>query len=115
MNITHKAIEQGILVAIEGRIDTTNYNEFEQAMNLLFEEKTKAIYLDCSGLSYISSSGLRVFLTVQKKMMATGGKFLLFAMQPTIKEIFDISGFSSIFSIFDTEESALQHDHPFEE
>lgn len=66
-------------------------------------------------ISYISCSGLRVFLTVQKKMMATGGKFLLFAMQPTIKEIFDISGFSSIFSIFDTEESALQHDHPFEE
>ena len=108
MNITSQPIEQGILVAIDGRIDTTNYHEFEHAINLLFEENVKAIYLDCSGLSYISSSGLRVFLTVQKKMMSTGGKFLLFAMQPTIKEIFDISGFSSIFSIFDSEEAALK-------
>lgn len=109
MNITTKPIAQGTVVAIDGRIDTTNYNEFENAVNELFEQNVTAIYLDCSGLSYISSSGLRVFLTVQKKMMTTGGKFLLFAMQPTIKEIFDISGFSSIFSIFDTEEAALQN------
>lgn len=108
MNITNKPIEQGILVTIDGRIDTTNYHEFEHAMTQFFNENVKAIYLDCSGLSYISSSGLRVFLTVQKKMMSTGGKFLLFAMQPTIKEIFDISGFSSIFSIFDSEVAALK-------
>lgn len=107
MNVTNQSIEQGTLVTIDGRIDTTNYNEFEQAMNQLFNDNVKAIYLDCSGLTYISSSGLRVFLTVQKKMMSTGGKFLLFAMQPAIKEIFDISGFSSIFSIFETKEEAL--------
>jgi anti-anti-sigma factor len=109
MKISTKSIAQGTLVAIDGRIDTTNYNEFEQAVNQLFEEKVTAIYLDCSKLNYISSSGLRVFLTIQKKMMGTGGKFLLFAMQPTIKEIFDISGFSTIFNIYDTEEAALQN------
>ena len=107
MNITATTINQGTKVTIDGRIDTTNYNEFENAVNQLFEEGVKAIYLDCSALSYISSSGLRVFLTVQKKMMTTGGKFLLYAMQPTIKEIFDISGFSSIFSIYENEEIAL--------
>lgn len=108
MNITIKKIEQGTVVGIDGRIDTTNYNEFEHAMNQLLGENINVLYLDCSGLSYISSSGLRVFLTVQKKMMSTGGRFLLFAMQPTIKEIFDISGFSSIFSIFETEDEALK-------
>ncbi|MEA4975950.1 MAG: STAS domain-containing protein [Paludibacter sp.] len=108
MNITSKPIAQGTIVAIEGRIDTTNYNEFENAVNQLFEQKVTSIYLDCSGLSYISSSGLRVFLTVQKKMMSIGGRFLLYAMQPTIKEIFDISGFSSIFAIFETEDDALK-------
>jgi anti-anti-sigma factor len=107
MNITATTINQGTKVTIDGRIDTTNYNEFENVVNQLFEEGVNSIYLDCSGLSYISSSGLRVFLTVQKKMMNTGGKFLLYAMQPTIKEIFDISGFSSIFSIYENEETAL--------
>lgn len=107
MNITTQNTADGVLVKVEGRIDTTNYNEFETAMNHVFEAgNVTQIYLDCSGLNYISSSGLRIFLTVQKKMMAVGGKFKLFAMQAAIKEIFDISGFSSIFSIYPDLDSA---------
>jgi len=106
MKTTTKKIDDGIQISVEGRIDTTNYNEFEKAVYKVLKENTQQIYLDCSGLSYISSSGLRVFLTVQKKMTATGGKFKLFTMQPAIKEIFDISGFSSIFSIYPDLETA---------
>ena len=108
MNITTQNTNDGVLVQVEGRIDTTNYNEFEMAMNEVFKDEVKQIYLDCSGLNYISSSGLRIFLTIQKKMMAVGGKFKLFAMQPAIKEIFDISGFSSIFSIYPDMDLAKQ-------
>lgn len=108
MNITTQTTDAGVLVSVEGRIDTTNYNEFEAAMNEVFSQEVTQICLDCSGLNYISSSGLRIFLTVQKKMMAVGGKFKLFAMQPAIKEIFDISGFSSIFSIYPDLDSAKQ-------
>lgn len=108
MEITINKIDQGIKITVEGRIDTNNYNQFENEINKILEEDVKAIYLDCNKLNYISSSGLRVFLTVQKRMMSTNGKFLLYAMQPSIKEIFDISGFSSIFSIYQTEQEALQ-------
>ena len=109
MNITTQNTDDGILIQVEGRIDTTNYNEFETTINKVLKEDTKQIYLDCSGLNYISSSGLRILLTIQKKMMAIGGKFKLFAMQPAIKEIFDISGFSSIFAIYPDMESARQN------
>ncbi|MDX9880989.1 MAG: STAS domain-containing protein [Prolixibacteraceae bacterium] len=108
MNITTQNTNDGILIRVEGRIDTTNYNEFENAVNEVVTGDTKQIYLDCSGLNYISSSGLRIFLTIQKKMMAAGGKLKLFAMQPAIREIFDISGFSSIFAIYPDQESAEQ-------
>ena len=97
------------MIKVDGRIDTTNYNEFEQEINAIFGDKVKLLYLDCSGLNYISSSGLRIFLTIQKKMMASGGKFKLFALQPTIQEIFDISGFSSTFSIYPDLASANQN------
>jgi anti-anti-sigma factor len=106
MKITKEKMDDGILLFVEGRIDTTNYNEFENVVNDVFKESINQIYLDCSGLNYISSSGLRVFLTVQKKMMGSGGKFKLFGMQPSIKEIFDISGFSSIFAIYPDLETA---------
>jgi anti-anti-sigma factor len=65
------------------------------------------LILNCSGLNYISSSGLRVFLVIQKKLAGLQGSFGLCCLQPEIREIFDISGFSTIFSIFPDEEAAL--------
>lgn len=108
MKITTETNGPEIFIQVEGRIDTTNYNEFENAVNGVLKDDVKQIYLDCSGLNYISSSGLRIFLTIQKKMMAAGGKLKLFGMQPAIQEIFDISGFSSIFAIFPDKETATQ-------
>lgn len=108
MDIKTNKGNDGIVVAVDGRIDTTNYNEFEVAMNEVLLDEPEKIYLDCSGLNYISSSGLRIFLTVQKRMMATGGSFKLYEMQPSIKEIFDISGFSSIFSIYPDLDTAIK-------
>jgi len=108
MKITTETNGPDAFVQVEGRIDTTNYNEFENAVNDVLNGSVKQMYLDCSGLNYISSSGLRIFLALQKKMMTTGGKLKLFAMQPSIREIFDISGFSSIFAIFPDKATALQ-------
>ena len=100
MKITIGKADEGYLVEIDGRIDTTNYNEFEGSIAHLYNEKGVIIYLNCAGLDYISSSGLRIFLTLQKKVKVQGAILKIFGMQPQIKEIFDISGFSSIFSIF---------------
>jgi anti-anti-sigma factor len=107
MNITTEKINGFSVLKIEGRIDTTNFNDFETEINLLFNSGEKNIVFNCSGLNYISSSGLRVFLITQKKSISLSGKLHLCCLQPTIKEIFDISGFSTIFNIFDTQEEAL--------
>ena len=107
MNFTEEKINDFCALKIEGRIDTTNYSDFETDVNLLFNKGEKNIIFNCSGLNYISSSGLRVFLLAQKKTISINGKLHLCCLQPAIKEIFDISGFSSIFQIFDTQEQAL--------
>ncbi|MEA4868608.1 putative anti-sigma factor antagonist BtrV [bioreactor metagenome] len=99
MNISSQSSQGKVTIGIEGRIDTTNYNDFENSVNKILEENPAEVILDCNSLSYISSSGLRIFLTIHKRMMGTGGKLTLKSMQPAIKEIFDISGFSSIFNI----------------
>jgi len=70
--------------------DTTATGEFEKSMMEVIEGGYTKIILDCSGLNYISSSGLRIFLIVRKKMMAIKGQFRLSSLQPGIKEIFDI-------------------------
>jgi anti-anti-sigma factor len=108
MNVEILAAADYSLVTVEGRVDTTNANEFEKSMLGVVEGGATKIVLDCTGLNYISSSGLRVFLIVQKKMIAIKGKFALCCLQPEIKEIFDISGFSSIFSIYADTETAIK-------
>ncbi|MDD4058874.1 MAG: STAS domain-containing protein [Bacteroidales bacterium] len=101
MNIASQVTSERIIINVEGRIDTTNYGEFESAVNKILENSTPEVVMDCTALSYISSSGLRIFLTIHKKMIGAGGKLILKSLQPSIREIFDISGFSSIFTIND--------------
>ncbi len=107
MNITVEKKGEAQFVSIEGRIDTTNYNEFENKIHEFSGPNDKLIVLNCEKLNYISSSGLRVFLLLEKKMMASGGILKLCSLQPAIKEIFDISGFSSIFTIVGSCDEAL--------
>lgn len=108
MKITTEKINDYSVLKIDGRIDTSNFSEFEQVVNQLFNNGVKNIIFDCSGLNYISSSGLRVFLVAQKKTILLKGRLHLCNMQPAIKEIFGISGFSNIFKIFDNLSEAAE-------
>lgn len=108
MNVNVEFESGYAIVSLEGRVDTTNANEFENSMLQVMADGHTKIVLDCSGLDYISSSGLRVFLIVQKKITAAKGQFRLCGLQPGIVEIFDISGFTSIFSIFPHKEAAMK-------
>lgn len=82
-----------------GRLDTTNSEEFEKKMAPLLEGGNPDIEMDCSELEYISSSGLRLFLTLQKSVNARGGKLVILNMQSAIKDIFNMTGFSRIMTI----------------
>ncbi|MFA5849371.1 MAG: STAS domain-containing protein [Bacteroidales bacterium] len=108
MNVNVVISSDYSIIGVEGRVDTTNANEFEKAVMEVVASGINRIILDCSGLNYISSSGLRVFLIVQKKMMASKGELRLCSLQPGIQEIFDISGFTSIFSIYPDKDLALK-------
>lgn len=86
-------------VAVSGRIDTSTADQFLEEVSPLLDAKGADITIDCSELTYTSSKGLRVFLMLQKSVMATGGSLLLKGMLPAVKEVFDITGFSSIIKI----------------
>lgn len=88
-----------ITAKVEGRLDTANSAEFEKMMAPLMVGAKPRIEMDCKDFDYISSSGLRLFLTLQKSVMARGGSLKLKNMKPIIKEVFDMTGFSRIFTI----------------
>ena len=99
MEVTINTQDNKTFVVINGRIDTTNVDQFQQAINKLMEVEHPDIDIDCTALSYTSSQGLRSFLMLQKSVMKNGGKMVLRNMNPQVKEVFDITGFSNIITI----------------
>ena len=87
------------LVTLSGRVDTTTAAQFQQDITPLMEGDNPVIDIDCNGLTYTSSQGLRVFLMLQKSVMARHGSMVMRNMNPRVKEVFDITGFSNIITI----------------
>lgn len=86
-------------VKISGRLDTTTAPQFQEAIKPLMEGGKMDIVIDCAEMDYTSSLGLRSFLMLQKNANAKGGSMLMKNMQAKVREVFDITGFSSIIKI----------------
>ncbi len=99
MDITINKIEQKTCVVLDGRVDSTNADQFQRDIAPLMEGDNLDIDFDCTNMTYTSSQGLRVFLLLQKSLMSRNGKMVLRNMSPRVKEVFDITGFSNIITI----------------
>lgn len=107
MEITVKKDEKTLVVSVSGRMDAASAPDFDRQVE---EQMTKGEYsflLDLSGLDYISSAGLRSMLTMAKKVRANDGDLILCGLRDIVNEVFDVSGFSTIFKIYDSVEEAL--------
>ena len=99
MDITINKLEQKTYVVLDGRVDSTNADQFQKDVAPLMEGDNLDIDIDCANMTYTSSQGLRVFLLLQKSLMSRNGKMVLRNMNPRVKEVFDITGFSNIITI----------------
>ena len=97
MNINIEKENGVTLLKIEGRLDTTTAPELEKAINSEGDE-LKNLVLDFNGVDYISSAGLRVLLTAQKKMNVQGYMELI-NVNETVMDIFEMTGFADILVI----------------
>ena len=95
-----------IILSLVGRMDAVSSPEFDKKLDGLISEGNKQFILDLSSLDYISSAGLRSVLLVSKRLKQEKGNLMLACLKDMVKEVFDISGFSSIIPIYDTVESA---------
>ena len=99
---------QGIqIVSFEGNLDTNTSPEAESKINELIDAGNQKLLVNFEQLNFISSAGLRVLLATVKKLNASGGDLRICSLNPTVQEVFDISGFVTILSVKGTEEEAL--------
>ena len=97
MNIGIKKITEETRIEITGRLDTVTAPELEKTINNE-GEALKNLVLDFKGVDYISSAGLRVLLTAQKKMNVQGHMELT-NVSEAVMDIFEMTGFADILVI----------------
>ena len=95
MKIDFNKNVENLNVSLEGRLDTVTAPEFERFLNENLEGVAQLV-IDCAKLAYISSAGLRVLLTAQKKMK---GAMKLTNVCELVMEVFEMTGFADILVI----------------
>lgn len=85
------------IIKVEGRLDTTTAPQLENEINALPLD-VKELVLDMEKLEYVSSAGLRVILSAQKKM-SKAGSMKIVSVCDTVMEVFEITGFADILTI----------------
>jgi anti-sigma B factor antagonist len=95
------------IVELEGRIAADTITELEDALAAVVAEGTHHIIIDLASVSYISSAGLRVFLSTLKSVKARNGVLILVNLHPNVAKVFKLAGFTKIFTILDDVPSAL--------
>ena len=96
-----------VVLGIIGRLDSITSHDLESKIIGMIDDGVKRFIVDCSILDYISSSGLKVLLLGAKKLKNVGGEVVLTSLKGQIKEVFDCTGFTSIFKIFNSNEEAI--------
>ena len=99
MEIKVDKIEEQVVVSLSGRIDSTAAVEFEEKLIEIIDAGANKMIIDFLRVQFISSAGLRVLLLAAKKVKPYSGKLVLCDMSKDVREVFDISGFSTIFDI----------------
>jgi len=99
MTTTIQSNDTQMIALFTGRLDTAAAVETAEAVKPLMEAQHKEIILDCTNLEYISSSGLRIFLSIRKEAAAHGSKVIVRNINADIRQVFMMTGFISLFEI----------------
>lgn len=97
MKIEKDLNEKNLVVALEGRLDTTTAPQLEEELKTGLEGVTDLV-IDLSKLEYVSSAGLRVLLSAFK-IMRNKGKMKVTNANELVKEVFEVTGFSDFLPI----------------
>jgi anti-sigma B factor antagonist len=94
-------------LALRGRLDTTGVGEVELKFTSHTVPRAKPLLLDMSEVTFLSSLGLRMLLTVARALDRRGAKTVLLSPQPAVREVLKVSGFDQIIPIHNDNETAL--------
>jgi anti-anti-sigma factor len=108
MEITEQKSAGVVTLRLSGRLNATTALAFEEKILGRIESGERHVVIDLGQLDYISSAGLRVIVLAGKRLSAANGKMVLCSLKDQVREVFDIAGFSAIFSIYGSHDDATR-------
>ena len=97
MNTKIEEIDGKYVATVEGEMDTIAATEAEEVLKPLYTSDGKDVVIDCKGLEYIASSGLRILLSILKGAKTSGSKVVMRGVNDDIKNVFQLTGFIDLF------------------
>jgi anti-sigma B factor antagonist len=108
MNISSREVGDAIVVMVEGNLDTNTSPDAQNYLDQLVNSGSQKILISFESTNYVSSAGLRVVLATAKLLSKNGGDLRLCSLSSTVHDVFEISGFTTILNVFDSEKEALE-------
>jgi anti-anti-sigma factor len=108
MEINEERKTDMVILGLTGKLDATTAKTFEDKILAEIDSGDRRFVIDLSQLDYVSSSGLRVFLLAAKRLHSAGGKIVLCSLKEHVRQVFDLAGFSSILSIYNSRGEAVK-------
>jgi len=97
MKAKFEELDGKFYATLEGEMDSAAAMEVEEVLKPLYNAGGKDVIINCSGLEYIASSGLRILLGILKGAKASGSRVILRDVNDDIKNVFKLTGFINIF------------------
>ncbi len=108
MNLSQNELGERVIIRCEGRLDAMTSPQLETAMNTWVEKKRNHILIDFSRIDYLSSAGMRLLLSMTKRLRADHGKLALCSIHDDVMEIIKMAGFEQILNIYGSEQEAIK-------
>ncbi|MDP1880609.1 MAG: STAS domain-containing protein [Parachlamydiaceae bacterium] len=97
-----------LIVRMSGRLDAISSSSAERYVFDHINAGEIKILFDLSGIDYLSSAGLRMLLSVTKKLKTLSGKLVLFAVTLNVMDVLKMSGFDHVLDISVTEDEGMR-------
>jgi anti-anti-sigma factor len=107
MNIQTTVTDNCTVIALAGRLEAIRAGEVQDAVQRALAGGPPNLLLDCSGLSYVASMGLRCFLLARKGAEQAGGRVVFSGLNDNVRSVFTLTGFDKLCEITQTAEEAL--------
>jgi anti-anti-sigma factor len=107
MEIHDERVGDTCVVTAKGRLDGGASSAFTDRIGGLITSRNPKLLIDFSGVDFVTSAGLRAVLVLVKKVKAAGGSFALCGVQDSVREVLDITGFTSMLSIHPARAEAI--------